>query len=123
MSNDMDAFWEEVAPELERALGFSPFSLEEADARLAKGLRVPLTEQEIESMVAYATGKTAHLPEHRSVVSDSDLSEADAEFLEPELLALYRNQGDEDPDVDAEIERMGREALDEEDEDDDEGTK
>ena len=113
MNDDLDLFWARIAPSLQQELGLGDSTLADIEAELAKAPKVPLTEGEIASIVSYATGKTDHLPLHES--GHSEANAEDVECLESELIALNRNRGDDDPEVDAEIDRLRKKALEEDD--------
>lgn len=66
----MDAagkYWQQMASELRRALGYAPLTIEEAEAEMAKAEPVPMTDEEIERIVDYATGETELPPKVREL--------------------------------------------------------
>ena len=50
-----EQWWRTVAPKLRRALGLAPPSLEEAEAEMADAACFPMSDEEIERIVDYAT--------------------------------------------------------------------
>ena len=62
MSEKADRFWEWMMPRLRRALGLAPPTIEEAEAEMAKAEAVPMTDEEIERIVDYATGEPLTAP-------------------------------------------------------------
>ena len=112
-----DDFWARNAPSLRKELGLGDSTLAELDAELAQAPKVPLTADEIESIVAYATGKVQRLPPREPRLQRAEFE--DIESLESELAAMNRNFGDSDSEVDAEVERLRKEALEEDEREDD----
>jgi hypothetical protein len=98
MSSDADRFWEDLAGKLRKKKGLCPLTPEEAEQAYAEAPEVPLSPDLIESMVeSIVAGED---PPPWEPVSDEDW-DADPAFdeIEEEALALFRNQGEVDPDA------------------------
>lgn len=117
MSDDTKK-WSRVAARLQRALGLAPPTLEEAEAEMAKAHEVPISDTEINRIVDAATG--ADTP--ASVAPEPDY-EWTAEFATDEvaedMLVLNREAGEEDPEVTQRMEELRKEALSDDEEEDD----
>ena len=115
-----DQFWNELRPEMRRALHLDPLSDEEAAREFDEAPTVRLTEEQIAEYARIAAGDMPREPSYSERIGTPN-TEIDEEI--GEVVELYRNEGDLDPDVEDEMRRQREEALaDDLEEEDDEET-
>lgn len=61
--------WRKLAPRLRRALGLAPPTREEAEREMADAACFPMTDEEIERIVDYATKEPLTAPDPRARLS------------------------------------------------------
>lgn len=111
--------WSQVAAKLRRALGLAPPTLGEAETEMAQAEEAPMSDVEISRIVNAATGPDA--PASFDPEPDYDWAgEFSTQEVEDEMLVLNRDAGEEDPEVDRRIDELRKEALRDDDEEDDE---
>jgi hypothetical protein len=97
MSSDADKFWEDVAGKLRKKKGLCPLTPEEAERAYNEAPEIPLSPELINSMVESITsGKQASLEPDPEEEWDDDPAFAE---VDEQALAVYRNQGEEDPET------------------------
>jgi hypothetical protein len=118
MSSDADRFWEDLAGKLRKRKGLCPLTPEEAEQAYAEAPEVPLSPDLIESMVESIVSGEA--PPSWEPVSDED-GDDDPIFaeIEEEALALFRNQGDMDPNTEQAEKSLEEELLNDDASEDD----
>lgn len=112
-----DQFWNEMGPEMRRALHLDPLSDEEAAREFDEAPELPLSEEQIAEFVRRAAGAIPREPSYKERTATPN-AEIDKEV--GEVVELFRNEGDLDPDVEEEMRRQREEALADDDDDDDE---
>jgi len=117
MKSDADEFWDDVAGKLRKIKGLCPLTPEEADAAFDDAPEVPMTEDEITSIVdAVTSGELASwepLPQE-DWEPDSTFGEVDESVLE-----VFRHEGEADAEADAVEKELEDEMLNETKEDED----
>lgn len=109
-----DKFWDAIAPDLRRDLHLRPFTKEEAERAYRDAPEADISEEEIERLVQHAK---SDIPKEPSLDSPSDNEGSDQ--IARDVCEIHRNVDDvEDLEVEDELERQRREALEEEDDDD-----
>lgn len=119
-----DKFWNETAEEMRRALHLRPLTDEEAAQEYDAAPEVPMSEDEIEAALRLAKSRVPIEPSYADRTGTPG-TDADIEREVGEVLGMHRNEGEADPEVEEDMERKRKEAL-EDDEDettDGEGTK
>lgn len=114
-----DQFWNEMRPEMRRALHLDPLTNEEAARAYDQAPEVPLSEDQIAQFVRIASSAVPREPSYNERINKP------SEQLEEEVgevLGLYRNEGDIDPEVEEEMKRQREEALSDDEEEDEEET-
>lgn len=115
-----DQFWTEMRPEMRRALHLEPHSDEEAAREFDEAPEVSLSEEQIAEFARIAARA---VPREPSFNERTNKPNAEIEKEVGEVVELYRNEGDRDPDVEEEMRRQREEALaDDDEEEDDEET-
>jgi hypothetical protein len=109
MNGKADKFWTDAAANLRRAKRLHALTPEEAQAQLDAAQEVPLSEEEIESVIDAATSGelTTWTPTpHLDWAEDFDTA-----AVADDVLQLNRNRGEEDPEVEQLLDELRREAL------------
>ena len=115
-----DQFWNEMRPEMRRAMHLEPLSDEEAAREFDESPEVPLLAEQIAQYARIAAGAIPREPSYNERTTKLD-AEIDKEV--GDVVELFRNEGDLDPDVEEEMRRQREDALaDDEEEKDDEET-
>ncbi len=105
-----ERFWNEMANEMRRSLHLHSLSEEEAQAEYDSAEDLPLSEAEIEAAVRLAT---SHLPVEPSAAERAMSSGKDEKIDHEvgEVIGMYRNEGDIDPEVEERLRGIREEAL------------
>lgn len=109
MSEDPDRLWERLAPKYQRVKGLCPMTPDEAEAAYDAAPNTPLPIRTIRDMVERITGKS--LDEE----DDEPMAWQDAGV--GELCAMYREEGEPDPNTDEIEAELRKQMLNDEDED------
>lgn len=117
-----DQFWNEMEPEMRRALHLDPLTDEDAAREYDEAPEVPLSEEQIAEFARIAGSAVPREPSYNERTSKPN-AEIDKEV--GEVVELFRNEGDVDPDVEEEMKRQREDALadDDDEEEDDEETE
>lgn len=111
MRQDANDFWKQVSLGLRHYLKFSPPTREEAEEEFSNAQEVPLSQKQIQTIFQYATtGKRESLSERRFLpewLKGIDLSEVSQEMV----LALARNAGARDEEVEELLARLRQDVL------------
>lgn len=113
-----NTFWNEMTDEMRRALHLEPFTDDEAEREYDDAPEVPMSQEQIAEYAKIASSAVPREPSYEERTANSEaIEEIDQEV--GEVLGLYRNEGELDPDVEEEMRRQREEALsDDEDEED-----
>ena len=107
-----DEFWADMAGGLRRKLGLQPPATpEEAEAQFDTAEEMPLGTNEIDRIVAHASAigpSQLDPPDEPEWLDDVDTSSVDQD-----MLVLNRNVGEQDPEIEAKLCELRREALEE----------
>jgi len=118
-----DRFWNEMGDEMRRALHLDPLTDEEAAREYDEAPEVPLSEEQIAEYARFAGSAVPREPSYNELTAEP---KQEIEDEVGEVLGLYRNEGEADPDIEEQMRRQRDEALSDDDEDegdeDDEGT-
>jgi hypothetical protein len=116
MSSDDDRFWDDVAGKLRKAKGLCPPTPEEAEAAFDEAPEIPLSDDQIDSIVESVTSGevTPWDP-----APDTGWDDNPAQEIGEQVLAVFRNQGGDDPDGDRAESELERELLDDDDPEED----
>jgi hypothetical protein len=118
MKSDDDKMWERVAGELRRKKGLCPPTPDEAEAQFDAAPAVPLTRDEIRLIIdAVLSGKVS--PPEPVPDEDCEPDPAIAEIGE-QALALFRNEGEADPEIEKAQQDLENELLDDDESEEDE---
>ncbi len=119
MANKHEEYWENVAPHLRRHLGLHRPSLEEVRAILEAAEEIPLSEVELQNIIAFArTGKD---PEEKNRQRRSWFNNLDLGSTPQEMAFTYgRNASDENPEASKLMEQLRAEELAADDKDEEE---
>lgn len=116
MSNDIDRAWEELVSKYRRREGLTP-TPEQLEREIAKVDAIPLSEDEIKSIVSIVSsgdvGPTDVTPDL------SWVDEIDTSSVEEGVLQLNRNKGQSDADIEERLEELRKKALEEDSNDED----
>ena len=116
-----ERFWNEMGDEMRRALHLDPLTDEEAAREYDEAPEVPLSEEQI---AEYARIADFAVPREPSYNERAGRPKQEIEDEVGEVLGLYRNEGEADPDIEEQMRRQRDEALSDHDEDeDDEGAE
>lgn len=107
MDNMHDDFWNDVLPDIREALGLKDLSIEESKKAYDEAPAVDLHDNEIEWLMKCAMTEIPQEP--GCDVGSHEIPKATLEGF----LQLNREEGEEDPEIDALIRRQRDEALDE----------
>lgn len=111
MTSNADSFWNEIAPKYRKLKGFCPMTPEEADAAYDAAPVVPMTAEEIQRIVdGVVAGET---PEWEPEIIEWSPNE-NLEAVKDEMLAVYREEGEADPETDAKEEELRKRMLNDE---------
>jgi len=118
MTSDADRYWDELVPKYRRHRRLLPMTPEEAEEAFDDAPVAPLPPDKIRSIVESVTGgEEPHWdPPHLAWGHDSDREE-----VEEEMLALYREQGEEDPEASDVENKLRRNLLNDEPDQDQDG--
>ncbi len=110
MSDNMDKFWDNVSNELRRALHLRPLNADEAEQACKEASDVPLNRDQIEAIVASATGAGSDPEPTPGPVDFGSNSE-----VEDEMLVLNRNAARKTPEVQRRLDELRRKLLEDDD--------
>lgn len=117
MSNKFDRFWDELVSKYRRRKGLTP-TPEQLEREIVKVEAIPLSEDEIESIVSIVSsgdvGPTDVTPDL------SWIDEIDTSSVEEGVLQLNRNKGNSDSDIEERLEELRKKALEEDGNEEDE---
>ncbi|AMV17409.1 hypothetical protein [Planctomyces sp. SH-PL14] len=118
MTSDADSFWNEIAPKYRKLKGYCPMTPEEADAAYDAAPEIPMSPEEIERIVdAVVTGERPEFdPEVREWSPEAELAD-----VEEDMLAVFREEGEADPETDAKEEELRKRMLNDETTDEQDG--
>ena len=116
MSKSEDQFWNDLAPRLRKALGMDEITLEMAKEVLEEGEEIPLSKKTIETIVTAVTRQDEETSKEVRGGLLRRLFRGDGPLLA--VPALHRNEGSDEEEVDALVEKLREEALSESEEDD-----
>ncbi len=116
MSKSEDQLWNELAPQLRKALGMDEITQEMAKEVLEEGEETPLTEKTIRAIVSAVTREDEEMSKGVGAGLLRRLFPGDGPALA--VPALHRNEGPDDEEVDDLVEMLREEALSESEEDD-----
>ena len=109
--------WHNVTKKLRRALGLCPPTPAEADKAMRDAGEVPLGADEIDRIVrAVTSGKVPPAAFHPDPSWIEGVEQGN--MAEDSNLVLNRNPGEEDEEVDKQVEKLRQEALEDDDEND-----
>ncbi len=108
MNSDADRLWKELAAKFRHRNGLTPMTPDEADAAYDNSPAIPLSTDQIRSIVESATSDEPLTWEPPTVDWQGN---AEADEVEDELLALYREQGEADPESDEAENELRRKML------------
>lgn len=118
MTSDADSFWDEIAPKYRKIKGYCPMTPEEADAAYDAAPEIPMSPEEIERIVdAVVTGEP---PDFDPKVPEWS-PEAELADVEEDMLAVFREEGEADPETDAKEEELRKRMLNDETTDEQDG--
>lgn len=109
MSGEVDRFWKDAATRLRRAKWLHALAPEEAQAALDAADEVPLSQDEIESVVEAATSGDLATWTPRPVLNWAE--DVDSAAVADEVCQLNRNRGEEDTETEELLDKLRREAL------------
>jgi len=95
MISDDDKFWHDVAGKLRKAKGLCPPSPDEADAAFDEAKEIPLSDDQIKSIVESVT--SGEMTVWDPVPDDDWEDSPEAAAIGEQTLALHRSQGEDDP--------------------------
>ena len=123
MSKDFDQFWQKVVRKYRRKKGFTP-SADELRVEANSETHQPLSEDEIDSIVAAVSGSKESTADFGTAPELSWLHDVDTSSVEDGVLQLNRNRGETQDEVEERLKELRRKALEEnrDDEDDVETT-
>lgn len=107
MTQNHDAFWEWIAPQLRKAFRLEEPSLQEIEEALKTTEGAPIPEAKVEEIVAKTLRKSSRKRKFRVWMQDEPFSTVEEDML----AAVHRNQGDNDPEIEALLEKHRQEAL------------
>ena len=111
MNSDADRFWGEIAPQYRKLKGLCPMTYEEADAAFDDAPEISMSDDEVQEIVdAVVRDETAD-GESGSAEWSPDSS---LRSVEEDLLAVFREEGETDPDTDAKEEELRKRMLSDE---------
>ena len=108
MTTDPDEYWKSVVRKLSRVQGMAPLTTEEADAAFNTAPNIPLSKQQIRSIVDSVT--SGELRSWESADNDAWQDTDDLQGISEDMLQLHRNKGELDPEA-AEREKRLEEGL------------
>ncbi len=114
--NENNKFWDDVAPSLQESLNIGPITEKQAQKAYNDAPELKITEDEIDHLLDFAISNRP-----KDIDQTDHTFNKDAKFLEEEIYQLHRNEGDEDADdldIDEMMENQRREALEDDEEND-----
>jgi hypothetical protein len=118
MTSDADSFWDEIAPKYRTYRGLSPMTAQQADAAFDDAPAIPMTAEEIQRIVnAVVAGEQPTWEPEATGWSRSE----NLEQVESDMLAVYREQGETDPETEAKEEELRNRMLNDESPDEQNG--
>lgn len=118
MSHDAEKRAEEAIQKLRKLKGFCPMTAEEADAAYDTAPADPISDDEIESMIEFATaGETALWEPRPDLGWADDMNTSD---VEDDALQIHRNKGENDGDT-TEEDKLREEMLNDDEAEDEDG--
>ncbi len=109
-----DRCWNEMVEEMRRALHLAPLTEEEAAREYDEAPEIPMSEDQVAEYARIAASAIPREPSYNERTLDP---KQEIEDEVGEMLGLYRNQGDVDPEVEEQMRRQREEALSDDDAD------
>jgi hypothetical protein len=118
MGHDAEKRAEEMIHKLRKLNGFCPMTPEEADAAYEAAPAVPISEDDIESMIEFVTSGGRASWEPRPDLGWAD--DINTSEVEDDALQIHRNQGEDDGDT-TEEDKLREEMLSDDESQDEDG--
>lgn len=118
MNSDADEFWEEIAPIYRTYRKLCPMTTDEAEAAFDDAPEIPMTAEEIAGIVEKVVAGTPPdwQPDPEEWSPDRKLDR-----VQDDMLAVYREEGEPDPDTDAKEDDLRKRMLSDEQTDQQDG--
>ena len=116
MNSDADRLWNDLAAKYRHRNGLTPMTPDAADAAYDDSPAIPLSTDQIRSIVESATSDEPLTWEPPNIEWQES---AETEEAEHGMLALYREQGETDPESDEAEDELRRKMLSDDSEDKD----
>ena len=124
MADENDKFWKDAKGKLRRAANLDPMCREEAEAEVKRTKNSkPMSDDDVNSIMSFvlSIGERGGLPVEREEAAEEDEDDEDnsggwvdpvtAEMMDEQILQLNSNAGEKDPEAEALLEKLRREAL------------
>lgn len=112
-----ERFWNEMGPEMRRALHLEPLSDDEAARAFEEAPELPLSEDQIAEFARIAAASVPREPSYLDRTAERG-AEIDQEV--GEVLELHRNEGEDDAEIEERMNQQAEEALGDDDDEDEE---
>ena len=115
MNTDADKFWDDAVGKIRKAKGLCPLTPEEADAAFDAAPEVPMSADEIASIVDAVT--SGELASWEPLPQDDYGSDPTFEEVNESVLEVFRHEGETDAEAEAVEKELEDEMLNETEED------
>lgn len=109
MKSDADKFWDDVGSKLRKLKGLCPLTPEEADTAFDDAPEMPMTEDEIASIVDAVT--SGELVSWEPLPQEDWERDSTYQDVDESVLEVFRHEGDADPEADATEQKLEDEML------------
>ena len=124
MADENDTFWKDAKGKLRRAANLDPMCREEAEEEVNRTKNSkPMSDDDVNSIMNFvlSIGERGGLPVEPEEAAEEDEDDEDisggwvdpvtAEMMDEQILQLNSNAGEKDPEAEALLEKLRREAL------------
>jgi hypothetical protein len=109
MSSDADKYWDDIAAKLRSLKGLCPLTPEEAEAEFDAAPEIPLSDEQIRSIVDSVVSD--ELPSCEPEPELDWSPEREHEAVGEAVGEMYRNRGEDDPNTEKTEEELRQELL------------
>lgn len=103
-----DKFWDDVAPDLQRAMDLRPLTQKQAKKAYDEAPEAQITDDEIEQLLR---SSRLDIPQEACFDASDSMTHGDSHVAR-DVCEIHRNEGDsKDPEVDELLDQQRREAL------------
>lgn len=111
MNSEADRFWDEIVPKYRKLKGLCPMTPQEADAAFDGAPEIPISDDDVQRIV---DGVVHDQPPDWQPDSAEWSPDGNLESVDEDMLAVFREEGESDPDTDVKEAELRKRILSDE---------